>query len=84
MWSLIIFFILYHSVGPLYLNGATMSPIIKCCLGGPGGQLQLYGVPPPLAGGFGGSAPEAKKKLKFPCKRIVISSQSRPFIRKTI
>ena len=65
MWSLIILFILYHSIEPLYLNGGgnaahKLIPIV----GGPGGvAVTLWS--PPLAAGFGGSAPEAKNKCKI-------------------
>ena len=65
VWSLIILFILYHNVGPLYLNGVAMSPVIKRCVGGPRGGAAATLWSPPLAGGFGGSAPEAKNRCKI-------------------
>ena len=64
VWSLIILFILYHSIGPMYLNGVTMPPVVKNCLGGPRGAVVTLWSPP-LVGGFGGSAPEAKNRCKI-------------------
>ena len=64
VWSLIILFILYHNVGPLYINGVATLPIIKCCPEGLGGVIATLWSPP-LAGGFGGSAPEAKNICKI-------------------
>ena len=76
-------FILYHRVGLLYLNGAATLPVILHCLGGPGGQLRVYGAPPWQ--GVSGAAPlKLKIDVKLPCKSIVISSQSGPFIRQMI
>ena len=48
-------------------NGVAMPPVIKRCLGGPGG-----------------AAAKLKIGVKFPCKSIVISSESGSFIRRMI
>ena len=80
VWSLIILFILYHSVGPLYLNGAATPPEIKHCLGGPGGAAATLWSPP-WRGVSGEAPPKLKIDVKLPCKSIVISSQSGTFIR---
>ena len=58
------------------LNGATMPYVIKNCLVGLGGVA---------ARGVLVAAPlKLKTNVKLPCKSIVISSQSRSFIRHMI
>lgn len=55
--------------------------------GGPGGPISPgWGVwGPAVAGGGSGAAPlKLKTDVKLPCKSIVISSQSGPFIRRMI
>ena len=62
--------------------------------GGCGGDLSPGGAHPPRLGGLGASGPpvgfsraappKLKIDVKLPCKSIVISSQSGPFIRRMI
>ena len=83
MWSLIILFILYHSVGSLYLTGVATPPEIKRCLGGPRGAAATLWSPH-LGGVSGVASLKLKIDVKLPYKIIVISSQSGPFIRRMI
>ena len=69
-------FILYHNVGPLYLNVAATLPVIKRCLGGLEGADCKFMERPPWQGVLGAAPPKLKTDVKFPCKSIVISSQS--------
>jgi hypothetical protein len=84
VWSLIILFTLYHSFGPLYLKrGGNAARNLIAAVGGPGGGRQRFSEPPP-GGGSGAAPPKLKTDVKLPCKSIVISSQSGPFIRQMI
>ena len=64
VWSLIILFTLYHSIGPLYLKrGGNAARNLIAAVGGPVGAAALFGAPPWQ--GFEGSAPEAKNRCKI-------------------
>ena len=76
-------YILYSKVSPhwiLVLNRVTTPPV-KYSL--QGGWLQPLGSPP-WRGVSGAAPPKLKTAVKLPCKSIVISSQSEPFIRRMI
>jgi len=56
VWSLIIFYIQkYRHIGPQFKMGAATPPV----------KYSLQGGSPPLAGVFGGNAPEAKNSCKI-------------------
>ena len=80
MWSLIILFTLITALDPCTLKGAETLPVInRCCGGSTGGAVALFEAPP-WRGVSGAAPPKLKTDVKFPCKSIVISSQSGPFI----
>ena len=65
VWSLIILFTLYHSIGPLYLKrGSNAARNLIVAVGGLGGAAALFGSPH-LGGDFGGSTLEAKNRCKI-------------------
>ena len=85
VWSLIIFYIQkYRHIGPQFKMGAAAPPV-KYSLQGVsrGGGCDLW-EPPPWRGVSEAVPPKLKKAVKLPCKSIVISSQSGPFIRRMI
>ena len=76
-------FTLYHSFGPLYLKrGGNAARNLIAAVGGLGWVAALFGAHP--GGGSGAVPPKLKIDVKLPCKSIVISSQSGPFIRQMI
>ena len=85
VWSLIIFYIQkYRHFGPQFKMGAATPPVKYSLQGGfRGGRLRPLGAPP-WRGVSGAAPPKLKTAVKLPCKSIVISSQSGPFIRRMI
>ena len=57
-----------------------MPPVIYLLQGGPGGVAATFGEPPQWGIAMA-TPPKLRIDVKLPCKSIVISSQSGPFIR---
>ena len=79
-------YLLYSEVPPHWTpvqNGGGIATRKIFAAGGSRGAAATFGSPP-LAGVSGEAPPKLKTTVKLPCKSIVISSQSGPFIRRMI
>ena len=64
------------------LNEVATPTVIERYLGGPRGEVATLWSPPfPWWGVSGAASLKLKTDLKFPCKSLIISSQSGSFIR---
>jgi hypothetical protein len=80
-------YLLYSKVPPHWTpvqnGGGNAARKIFAAGGVQGGRLRPLGAPP-WRGVSGAAPPKLKTTVKLPCKSIVISSQSGPFIRRMI
>jgi hypothetical protein len=80
-------YLLYSKVPPHWTpvqnGGGNAARKIFAAGGVQGGRLRPLGAPP-WRGVSGAAPPKLKTAVKLPCKSIVISSQSGPFIRRMI
>jgi len=80
-------YLLYSKVPPHWTpvqnGGGNAARKIFASRGGLGGAAATFGSPP-WRGVSGAAPPKLKTAVKLPCKSIVISSQSGPFIRQMI
>ena len=81
-------YLLYSKVPPHWTpvqnGGGNAARKIIVAVGGSRAGGNDFWEPPPWRGVSGAAPPKLKTAVKLPCKSIVISSQSGPFIRRMI